>query len=331
MKTVSDDRARSGNGFRPPCRILVVDDCCEDRELFRDLLLATADVDVLEAESIGQALEISEQENPDCILLDNRLSGDSGFSFLERVCQEPHVPKFPVVFLTGTGNEDVAVRAIQTGAQDYLVKGRVTGELLYRTIQNAIEKVAMRRQIEEQRNELLRLATTDELTGLSNRRHFIRRLQEEIERAVRYEAPLTLLLIDVDYFKRINDQYGHPTGDDVLARTGELIRQCLRQSDIAARYGGEEFAVVLTNTTADGGLAMANRLQRILKEEPFCSRNGASFQVTCSIGVAELRSAWEDWEQLVSTADHALYRAKHSGRNRVILSEPVETESSALP
>lgn len=76
---------------------------------------------------------------------------------------------------------------------------------------------------------------------------------------------------------------------------------------------------------------MANRLQRILKEEPFCSRNGASFQVTCSIGVAELRSAWEDWEQLVSTADHALYRAKHSGRNRVILSEPVETESSALP
>lgn len=289
----------------------------------RDLLLdaAHANLSILEASSVEEAKQICKVNRPDCIVLDNRLRGESGLALLREFADGHRPPKFPIVMLTGTGNEETAVQVMKLGAQDYLIKGRVTGDALLSSIRNAIEKVELLRQIEEQRQELLRLACTDDLTGLNNRRFFLSRLKEETTRTFRYNTPLSLLLMDVDHFKEINDRFGHPTGDVVLMRVARCIVQCLRNSDVAGRYGGEEFGVLLTNTDSAGAAAMAERLRTTIQEEEFHAA-GEQFQITCSIGVAQFQVHAQNWDELLSVADQALYEAKHHGRNRVVFYSP---------
>lgn len=302
-----------------PWSILVVDDKPEDRELLRYLLRGAANVEleVLEAGSAAEARRVCQERTPDCIVLDNRLPDEAGISLLRDFTAEPYPPRFPVVMLTGSGDHETAVQAMKAGAQDYLVKGRVTGDSLFRSIRNAVEKVRLRRKIEEQRRELLRVVSTDDLTGLNNRRYLLDRLEEESRRSLRYGIPLSLLLMDVDHFKQVNDRFGHPKGDEVLARIAQVIRSCLRKSDIAGRYGGEEFGVLLTNTNGVGAGRMASRLLLNVSREVFRTASGEEFQVTCSIGAAEFHRSVQDWSQLLSKADQALYQAKNCGRNQV--------------
>jgi len=212
----------------------------------------------------------------------------------------------------------VAVRAMKSGAQDYLPKGRLTSESLHRAMHNAMEKVALLRKIEEQRVELMRLATIDELTGLYNRRFFLKRLGDEIDRAVRYESPLSLLILDVDHFKAVNDTYGHLVGDEVLAALAELIRATFRRTDVAARYGGEEFCALLPQTERTGAEHVAERLRQASAVQPIQLQDGGRLSVTCSVGLAVLGEDGGDGSSLLKVADARLYRAKAAGRNRVL-------------
>ncbi|TXF11896.1 GGDEF domain-containing protein [Pelomicrobium methylotrophicum] len=165
-------------------------------------------------------------------------------------------------------------------------------------------------------------AITDPLTGLYNRRHLARRLEKEFARARRYGMPLSVLLLDIDHFKCVNDTYGHQVGDQVLNHVARLTLQAIRETDLAARYGGEEFVIIAPNTEASSAAALAERLRRHVETHPLVLHGGYSgrqeIRVTVSIGVAGLGRDTSDSQHLLQEADEALYRAKQQGRNRVV-------------
>jgi two-component system cell cycle response regulator len=162
------------------------------------------------------------------------------------------------------------------------------------------------------------LATTDPLTRVLNRRALLERLTAEGDRATRYSSALSLLLLDVDHFKQINDTYGHLAGDSVLRQLGALLEEAVRKVDIIARYGGEEFVVILPETLTDGGVVFAERLRERVAARAFDVGAESPVHLTVSIGVASFPSASAaSTEDLFARADEALYRAKSGGRNRV--------------
>ena len=168
----------------------------------------------------------------------------------------------------------------------------------------------------EREQELHRLATTDTLTGLPNRRHFLERLAQEIERFQRQHKGAALLMVDIDHFKRVNDSHGHAVGDAVLRQFATLLQQSLRKPDLAGRLGGEEFAILLPGTDLDGALVYAERLRERIASSP-CEDEGLSIGYTISIGVSIFRAEDESGDQPLSRADAGLYAAKQKGRNRV--------------
>ncbi len=177
------------------------------------------------------------------------------------------------------------------------------------------------------REELKLRASQDELTGLKNRNEFQRLLEEEVKRALRYKRPLSLLMLDIDHFKRVNDTYGHPQGDLVLRTIGEALRESRRASDIAARYGGEEFTVLLPEVGLKAGVRAAERLRRTVGERPV-HLTKETITVTVSVGVSTLGGPVSDAASLVEAADKMLYVAKASGRNRVEATGPFKSEGS---
>jgi len=174
---------------------------------------------------------------------------------------------------------------------------------------------------------------TDPLMGIHNRRYLDRRLKEEVDRAVRYRLPLSVLLLDIDHFKRVNDMYGHQVGDRVLCALGKRIRSAVRNTDVVARYGGEEILIIATCTPPPPIPVFAERLRKTVEESSLVEAStltgGEEIRVTVSIGVASLGPKVQTMEALVKGADEALYRAKHQGRNRVVLQTDTDLPSPA--
>lgn len=177
-------------------------------------------------------------------------------------------------------------------------------------------------ELMEANRKLRELSITDGLTGLFNHRYFMRALEAEYKRAIRYKRSLALLLLDIDHFKNVNDTYGHPCGDLVLKGVAALLRSCLRSADVAARYGGDEIAVILPETSKSKASEVAEKLRRQVEKSSF-EWEGNSFSLTCSIGVAAVPEGNIDcWNELLYSADKSLYRAKGKGRNHVIAFNP---------
>ncbi len=175
---------------------------------------------------------------------------------------------------------------------------------------------------------------TDPLTKIYNRRYLDRRLEEEVVRSKRYSLELSVLMLDIDHFKRVNDRYGHQAGDVTLSILGSLVKAALRDSDLVARYGGEEFLVICTDTPIDGAAIVAERLRQLVESHqvkiPDLSGGSQSIQISISIGAASLSASVDSKEKLIQAADQALYRAKGDGRNRVIVAT-TEVKESAKP
>lgn len=175
---------------------------------------------------------------------------------------------------------------------------------------------------------------TDPLTKVYNRRYLDRRLDDEVARSKRYSLDLSVLMIDIDYFKRVNDTYGHQAGDVILSTVGGLAKASLRNLDVVARYGGEEFLVICTNTAVNGATLVAQRLRQLVESHQFEIADDygkrRNIPITISIGVAGLAPACDSKEQFIQAADQALYRAKEEGRNRVIVSM-TDAEASVKP
>ena len=198
--------------------------------------------------------------------------------------------------------------------QDLLEKNRAL-ETMRANLYEANQRLEAR--VAERTRELERLATSDPLTSVSNRRELMDRLQAEMQRVQRYQHPLSVLMIDLDYFKAINDTHGHQTGDRVLVALADLFRNSCRATDTIGRYGGEEFMIILPETAIEKGLTFAERLLERVREMPV-EVDGESLSVTCSIGVAGA-AAEETVGDLIDRADQALYSAKTLGRNRVAM------------
>jgi two-component system, cell cycle response regulator len=165
-------------------------------------------------------------------------------------------------------------------------------------------------------DELYKQATLDPLTRIFNRKHFNQEIENEVSRARRYGRPLSMLLMDLDHFKRVNDTHGHPAGDFVLKKTAETVRETLRAQDIFARYGGEEFALLLPETTNDNAFTLAEKLRQKLASTVY-EFQGKKIPVTMSIGLATLKASHVSFDDLVGEADRNLYAAKNGGRNKV--------------
>ncbi len=169
---------------------------------------------------------------------------------------------------------------------------------------------------------ILTLSRTDPLTSVHNRRSVMELLENEVARTIRHGPPLAVVILDLDYFKQVNDTWGHPTGDLVLKETAGLLRETLRQSDIVGRYGGEEFVLVLPDTSLAGSARLAERCRTRLAETPVTTGSGEIIHISASFGLAcNEQCLGLSAEALIKAADHALYQAKHKGRNRVEVAE----------
>jgi len=300
---------------QPLLKILVCDDDPADRKLVKVHLrqVTGSEVVVLEA---GQKTEIQsalDKGRIDLILMDIQMPGKSGIEWLAEIVENQIAP---VVMLTGAGNEDVAVRSLQSGAVGYLPKGSLSGDKLVKTINVSLERWRQMQQEKANHEDLERLVNIDSLTGLYNRRATMHRLDEEIKNAGRYSDSLSLSLLDIDYFKKVNDQYGHLVGDDVLEKIATLLRRSVRETDVVGRHGGEEFLIILSKTDLSSAEIVTERVRKLIEAAEMADSEGNVFNITVSQGLVSYEPG-EDLESLVSRADDALYRAKENGRNRV--------------
>jgi two-component system, cell cycle response regulator len=302
-----------------PERILIVDDEPDIRHLLARLLKGGG-YNVSMAGSGDEALAAVQAEIPDLVLLDVSMPGMDGFA----VCHElqklgPSMPA--VIFLSAFGASDARVTGLDAGAVDYVVKPFDPSEVRAR-VRAALRSKAMR-------DALALQASTDGLTGLMNRRTLDERLSEAFAVARRYGRPLSVLMVDIDHFKAVNDTYGHAAGDAVLREVASRIKAQARLADTVARYGGEEIMVLLPETDLEGAKALGERVRAAVAAAPVQawtsgapSVGGEADEATpvpvrVSVGVATLSAGMEGPEALMSAADAGLYAAKRAGRNRV--------------
>jgi two-component system cell cycle response regulator len=299
--------------------VLAIDDDPADALVLRRHLerIPDWDVEMLHAPDSDSGRAAMAHRNIDLIFLDYMLGIETGLEALDAIRNGGDGP--PVIMLTGQGNEEVAVEAMKAGAEDYIPKGNVSRITLTHSMRSALEKAALRRQVAFQHRQLVQLATTDELTGVYNRRYFTERLEEEFGRVERYGHRLCVLLLDLDHFKRVNDTYGHMTGDVVLSTVGQMLRKLVRSPDTVGRYGGEEFSILLTSTDLEGGRAVAERIRKSIASNAFAPMHrGQDFHITCSVGVAQFDGSGVNIRAFLDLCDQALYRAKAGGRNCVV-------------
>ena len=266
--------------------------------------------EVLTAESAEEGEPLLQSGTIPLALVDINLPGMSGIELARRYANDNSIS---IILFTGDEETYSYEQAIQEGAADFLLKPLRISELALR-IKRALEHRRLKIEQSKLVGELERLAVTDELTGLFNRRRLIERLGEEVTRASRYGRPLTLLMLDIDNFKALNDHCGHAEGDKALTALGKLLRSDVRLSDQAFRYGGEEFVILLPELQLPESMLVAKRLRKDIESASLTTNPKCN--VTVSIGVAQ-HDREESADSLLKRADQAMYRAKFSGRNQV--------------
>jgi diguanylate cyclase (GGDEF)-like protein len=300
-------------------RALVVDDSVAVRREVVAALDASKEFEPVRECADGlSALKAMAESKPDVVVCDLVMPGCDGIQFLRLLGGNPDFARIPVLMLTSADDQEGKVELLERGAADHITKPFHARELLARVRIHCRHRI-LQEELEEANRRLYELSCTDALTGIFNRRHLDRVLEAEVSRHARYRTPLTLLLVDVDHFKRVNDDFGHDVGDTVLRNIAETLRRMVRKADIVARYGGEEMCVILSNTSAMGAGILAERLRAALEKLQHPTSGGAPIRATASFGSATLEADSEpvDVATLMRRADQALYAAKEGGRNRV--------------
>jgi len=287
-------------------RLLLVDDDVESLAVAR-ARLADDGIEIFYATGGSAGLEAAKSQHPDLILLDLDMPDMSGFDVCRILKADPELCMIPVLFLSGSATSDDKVRGLDLGAVDYITKPFDTCELRAR-VRSTI-------RTKELQDLLIEHAHIDPLTGLPNRRALMDRLQMEWARLQRHRGELSLIMADIDDFKRVNDTYGHSVGDKVLQEVARTIAGQCREIDLPARYGGDEFAVVVPNQGISGAVHLAQRCRWEI-ERVNVPAKGTPLRPTASFGVADAVGV-PGAELLLDHADQALYQAKAAGRNRV--------------
>jgi len=295
--------------------LLIVDDSITVRAALRRALEpAQLFEHYVEAKDGLEGLAVLGQRAVDLVLCDVVMPGLDGFALLQRMQEVPAYRDIPVLMLTAQESVEKKVAGLELGASDYVTKPFAKDEL--------IARVRVHLKLKLMQDKLREASITDYLTRRFNRRHFMELFQTEMERARRHGHPLSLMILDIDYFKRINDTLGHLQGDQVLVAVAEAIRANLRAEDIVARYGGEEFVALLPHIDEAGARRAAEKVREVVAATAFPGMSGAA--VTLSSGVVTFHPERTDTattDVLLMLADTALYAAKDRGRNRVEVAE----------
>jgi diguanylate cyclase (GGDEF)-like protein len=290
----------------PKGKVLIVDDAPDTLDIIQKLL-SFEGYEVILAATGEEGVKKVEEEKPDVVLMDISLPGIDGTEALKQI--RTINPIQSVIMLTAFATVENAIQALKEGASDF-VKKPFENEHLIHIVNQALEKSRTLTEKENLEEEVRRLSITDDLTGLYNHRHFFKTLESELTRMKRQKTSLSLLMLDVDNFKRYNDSHGHVEGDRVLKKIGEIIKHSIRHNvDSGYRYGGDEFASLLIGASLEQALTIAERIRLTIEEAGFKD-------ITVSVGLAEFQDGF-DLERFVKSADDAMYVAKHSGGNRV--------------
>lgn len=299
--------------------ILLVDDSDTTRRQIKKILEEAEIFDLfLEAEDGAKGFKtLTEIGNGiDVVVCDVNMPVMDGYNFLRMVRAKDELKHIPVIMVTSATDVDEIVKAFDLGANDYITKP-LTPSILKVRLNNMLRIKQLQDQLMMQKDLMEVMASTDPLTQIPNIRYFRQWLDNEFARSTRYGNDLTLIMIDIDHFKRINDTYGHPQGDTVLREMAVILKQEMRKIDIVARYGGEEFVIALPQTGCEGGIVAAMRVKERVEKHRFRGFKDP-VTITVSLGVCCLiDNADADPQKLINEADQALYRAKRSGRNRV--------------
>jgi two-component system cell cycle response regulator len=297
-------------------RVLIVDDRRASYERLASTLAAEHSVDV--EPDPNDALFHAAEGNYDLIIVSLALENFDALRLCSQVRSLERTRNMPILAVSDADNNARLVRGLEIGVNDYLLRPVDKNELLAR-VRTQIRKRRFTERLRDNVQQSIEMAITDALTGLHNRRYMESHLSTLIDQAAGRSKPLSALLVDIDYFKAINDNHGHDAGDDVLREFSMRVRKSIRGIDLACRYGGEEFVIVMPETDMAVATMVAERLRRRIATEPFSiGQDGEKVEVTISIGIAAIAGPKDTAPALLKRADQALYRAKRDGRNRVV-------------
>ena len=315
--------------------VLLVDDQAIIAEGIRRMLETEKDIHLHYCDDPAKAIEQAIEVNATVILQDLVMPDIDGMTLVRFYKANVSTKDIPIIVLSSKEDPKIKSEAFSYGASDYLVKLPDQIELIARIRAHAknylmqLERDAaffalreMKKQLEKSNRKLEKLSMLDGLTGIANRRHFDSSFEEEYQRARQTQSPLSLILIDIDYFKLFNDTYGHQPGDDCLKQVASVLEnECKKSTDLAARYGGEEFVILLPDTSAQSALLVANRIREHIKELQIEHESSdTSNCVTVSQGIScLLPNGVISSEELLERADKALYSAKENGRDQVVV------------
>lgn len=294
-------------------KVLIADDDALSRKILEDCLIEWG-YDIVMANNGNEAWDILEKnDRPNMAVLDWMMPGMDGVDICGRLRQLSLPNYVYIILLTAKNKREDVIKGLESGADDYIIKPFHHEELKSRL------KIGQR--IIELEHRILRLASTDYLTGLLNRRAFLERLERELNRCQREASPMGIIIMDIDHFKKVNDNYGHQAGDLVLQELSTTLVTLCRVYDFIGRYGGEEFIVCLPGADKWNTYQIAERMRSIVENKnTFLPGKGSPVSVTASFGIASLEPGQrKNADRLINEADEALYRAKDQGRNQVVM------------
>lgn len=293
-------------------RVLVADDDALSRKLLKKSLDSWGYKAVITIDGVQTWQVLQQTDAPNLVILDWMMPGMDGIDICRKVRARDNSKYTYIILLTGRSGRDDVILGLESGADDYMVKPFNPTELKYRL------KIGQR--IIELERRILRLASTDCLTNLLNRRAFMERLPAEMNRSARNNKPLGLIIVDVDHFKNINDSYGHQVGDLLLQEVAKTLSRACRLYDFIGRYGGEEFVVCLPGANLEETFKTAERMRAALENQKIrIPENGHVIRITASFGISAVENdPHMDMDTMINYADYALYQAKNQGRNRTV-------------
>jgi two-component system cell cycle response regulator len=297
-------------------RVLIVDD---RKSSFERMMKTLSSEHTVAAEADpNEALFHAAEGNYDLLIVSLGMQNFDGLRLCSQVRSLERTRSLPILAVAEADNNQRLVRGLEIGINDYLIRPIDKNEMLAR-VRTQIKKKRYTERLRDNVQMSIEMAITDALTGLFNRRYMETHLATLVEQAAARGKPIAVLVVDIDYFKTVNDSHGHDAGDDVLHEFALRIRKAIRNIDLACRYGGEEFVIVMPETDLAVATMVAERLRRRIASEPFTVQNGArALDITISIGIAALDGVGDNAAAILKRADTALYRAKRDGRNRVV-------------
>lgn len=301
--------------------ILVIDDSESIRKKIKSILGKAKLIDFyFEAKSGLDGIKMLMDKKVDLVICDVVMPEFDGYKFLISKSTKTEFDEIPVIMLTSEEDMEKKIKGFEYGAADYLTKPFDEGELIAR-VKAHLKIKHLQDELKEKNAQLQELSGTDDLTKLANRRRFMEQFANEFDRAKRYKGELSFLILDLDFFKQVNDSYGHLAGDSVLIQISKVLKESVRSSDFVGRYGGEEFGLLLPETGFKGCRIYADRIRKRIEDSKF-EAAGKQIYVTVSGGIASFPEiSVESVDELWRKADAALYRAKKNGRNRIELAK----------